>query len=294
MWVRSTRAVGATIGAELSGGGHEMRVDSDGVCIEYDVTGAADGAPVMLVHGFPDTGRVWHNQVDALADAGLRVIVPDMRGCGRSDRPDAVEAYHLLCLAGDVVAVLDDLGIGRAAIVGHDWGAAVAWTLASLAAERVERMVALSVGHPTAFRLAGLAQQEKSWYMLLFHVPGVAERWLSDNGWANMRDWSGHPDADAVVVDLEDHRSLTAALNWYRANLPPETWVDPPSALPPVQCPVMGMWSSGDFALLEPQMTASAQFCTGGFTYQRVDDAGHWMQLDAPETVNHLLIDFLT
>jgi pimeloyl-ACP methyl ester carboxylesterase len=271
-----------------------MRADSDGVGIEYDVSGPDDGRPVVLVHGFPDTGRVWHKQIGALADAGLRVIVPDMRGCGRSGRPDDVEAYHILFLAGDVLAVLDDLGVGRAAIVGHDWGAAVTWALASMAPERVESMVALSVGHPTAFRLAGLAQQERSWYMLLFNIPGVAERWLSDDGWANARHWSGHPDADAVVADLEAHHSLTAALNWYRANLPAETWVDPPPRLPQVQCPAMGVWSSRDFALLEPQMTASAQYCAAGFTYRRVEGAGHWMQLDAPQTVNGLLIDFLT
>jgi len=271
-----------------------MRADSGGVCIEYDVTGPDDGTPVVLVHGFPDTGQVWRHQVGALAEAGLRVIVPDMRGCGRSGGPDAVEAYDILYLAGDVIAVLDDLGVERAAIVGHDWGAAIAWALATLAGPRVERMVAMSVGHPTAFRSAGLAQQEKSWYMLLFYIPEVAERWLSDNGWANLHNWSGHPDADAVAADLQRHNSLTSSLNWYRANLPPETWVDPPPSLPPVQCPVMGVWSSRDFALLEAQMTASAPFCAGGFTYQRIEDAGHWLQLDAPATVSRLLIDFLT
>jgi pimeloyl-ACP methyl ester carboxylesterase len=271
-----------------------MRADSDGVGIEYDVTGPDDGVPVVLLHGFPDTGRVWRHQVPALVDAGLRVIVPDLRGCGRSDRPEDVEAYHLLYLAGDVIAVLDDLGVERAAIVGHDWGAALTWGLASLASERVERMVALSVGHPSSFRLGGLAQQEASWYMLLFWFPGVAEQWLSADGWANLRAWSGHPDADAVVADLEAHQSLTSALNWYRANLPPETWVAPPPVLPPVPSPALGVWSSGDFALLEPQMTASSQFCAGGFDYRRIDGAGHWLQLDAPEAVNRALIDFLT
>jgi len=271
-----------------------MRVDSNGVGIEYELVGPADGPPVVLLHGFPDSGRVWRNQVPVLAAAGLRVIVPDMRGCGASDRPDAIEAYQVHLLAGDVVAVLDDLDIEQAAVVGHDWGAAIAWALASAASSRVERLAALSLGHPTAFRGADLAQQEKSWYLLLFFIPGVAERWLSDNRWANMRQWSGHPDAEAVIADLEQHQSLTSALNWYRANVAPATWVDPPPRLPAVRCPVMGVWSSGDFALLEAQMTASAQYCAGGFRYHRVDNAGHWLQLDAPETINRLLVDFLT
>ncbi len=270
-----------------------MRVDSGGVGIEYDVTGPAGGRPVVLLHGFPDTGRVWRHQVPALVEAGHRVIVPDLRGYGRSDRPDSVDAYHLLFLAGDVIAVLDDLGLGQAAVVGHDWGAAITWGLASLAGERVERMVALSVGHPTAFRLAGYAQQRTAWYMLLFQFPDVAERWLSDNGWTNLRAWSRHPDGEAVVAELEAHQSLTPALNWYRANLPPESWVAPPPALPPVRCPALGIWSSGDFALLEPQMTASAAYCEGGFEYQRIEGAGHWLQLDAPDDVNRLLVDFL-
>lgn len=271
-----------------------MRVDSGGVGIEYDVTGPEDGRPVVLLHGFPDSGRLWRNQVPALAGAGCRVIVPDQRGYGRSDQPAEVEAYNLLFLAGDVFAVLDDLGIARASVVGHDWGAAVTWAVASMGADRVERAVALSVGHPAAFRQAGLPQQERSWYMLLFQFAGVAEQWLSNDRWANLREWSGHPDVDDVIADLEATGSLTPALNWYRASVPPESWVAPPLELPQVQAPTMGVWSSGDFALLESQMTGSAKFCDNEFRYERIEDAGHWMQLEAPDAVNRLLVDFLT
>jgi pimeloyl-ACP methyl ester carboxylesterase len=95
------------------------------VGIEYGVTG--EGRPVVLVHGFPDSGRLWRHQVPALVESGFRVIVPDMRGYGRSDRPAAVEAYGLAALAGDVLAVMSDAGVERAHVVGHDWGAAVAW-----------------------------------------------------------------------------------------------------------------------------------------------------------------------
>ena len=270
-----------------------MRVDSGGVGIEYDVTGPDDGRPVVLLHGFPDSARLWRHQVPALADAGFRVIVPDQRGYGRSDKPDDVDAYNMLFLAGDIVAVLDDAGVERTAVVGHDWGAAITWALASMAADRVERMVALSVGHPASFRLAGLPQREKSWYMLLFQFAGIAEQWLSNDGWANMREWANHPDHDAVVADLEATGSLTPGLNWYRANLPPDVWVAPPLELPPVQAPAMGVWSSGDIALTEVQMTGSAKFCSGEFRYERVDDVGHWMQLEAPDEVNRLLLDFL-
>lgn len=268
-----------------------MRVDSSGVGIEVEVTGA--GRPVLLLHGFPDRGRLWRHQVPALAAEGFQVLVPDLRGYGASDKPTDVESYSIPFLAADIIAVLDHLGIIRAHVVGHDWGAALAWALASLAPERVDHLVALSVGNPVSFRSAGLAQLEKSWYMLLFQFEGIAERWLTADGWANFREWGRHPDADAVIADLETDGSLTPGLAWYRANVPPESWVGPPMELPPISAPTMGVWSSGDFALTEEQMTASAQHVTGPWRYERLDGAGHWMQLDAPEAVNRLLIDFL-
>ena len=98
---------------------------------------------------------------------------------------------------------------------------------ASLAPGSVDHSPSLSVGHPATFRAHGCEQREKSWYMLLFQFPGVAERWLTEDDWANFRNWAGHPDADAVIADLEANGSLTPGLNWYRANVPPETWVRP-------------------------------------------------------------------
>ena len=266
------------------------RVDVNGVGTEYEVTGA--GQPVVLLHGFPDSGRLWRHQVPALAGAGFQVIVPDLRGYGRSGKPGAVEAYSLRLLAGDVMAILADLEITRAHVVGHDWGASLAWGLASLAPGRVDRLVTLSVGHPATIRRTR-QQREKSWYMLLFQFAGIAERWLTDDDWANFRNWAEHPDAGQVIAELEANGSLTPGLNWYRANVPPESWVRPPVALPAVQAPTMGVWSTGDFALTEIQMTDSAENVAGPWRYERLDGPGHWMQLDAPDEVNALLLDFL-
>ena len=128
--------------------------------------------------------------------------------------------------------------------------------------------------------------------MLLFQFPGIAERWLTDRNWANLRS-SGHPDADQVIADLEANGSLTPGLNWYRANVPPESWIRPPIQLPPVQAPTMGIWSTRDPALAEVQMTDSAQNVAGPWRYERLDGPGHWLQLEAPEQVNSLLLDFL-
>ncbi len=266
------------------------RIEAAGVGIEYDVVG--DGRPVVLLHGFPDSGRLWRHQVPALAGAGFQVIVPDLRGYGRSGKPAAGEAYSIPVLAGDVLAILDSLEITRAHVVGHDWGAGLAWALAAFVPGRVDHLVALSVGNPVTF-LRTLEQRQKSWYMLLFQFPGIAERWLAENDWANFRAWAGHPDADQVIAELAASGSLTPGLNWYRANIPPESWIRPPPQLPPVAAPTMGIWSSGDIALTEVQMTDSAQHVTGPWRYERLDGPGHWLQLDVPDQLNALLLDFL-
>jgi pimeloyl-ACP methyl ester carboxylesterase len=268
-----------------------VRVDSNGVGIDYEVTG--DGRPVILLHGFPDSRRLWRHQVPALVDAGFRVIVPDQRGYGRSDHPTDVEAYALPFLAGDVVAVLDDCGVERAHVVGHDWGAAVAWTVACFLPDRVDHLVVMSVGHPSAYAASGLEQREKSWYMLLFQFEDVAEQWLTADGWRNFREWMPHPDADATIADVEATASLTTGLNWYRANVPPASLVGPPLELPPVAAATMGIWSTGDAHLLEAQMIGSAEHVSGPWRYERLDGPGHHLQLEQPDTVNHLLLDFL-
>jgi pimeloyl-ACP methyl ester carboxylesterase len=221
------------------------------------------------------------------------VVVPDLRGYGRSDKPAGVEAYAFSNLVADVLGVLDHLGIDQAHVVGHDWGAALAWVTAAVAPARVQHLVALTVGHPVSFRTAGFEQYQRSWYMLLFQFSGVAEHWLSGNGWANFRRWTGHPDADAVVADLEETGSLTPGLNYYRANLPAKSWISPPPEVPAVEAPTLGVWASGDIFLTEAQMVGSERYVRSDWRYERVEGAGHWLQLDAPERVNELLLAFL-
>ena len=181
-----------------------MRVDANGTDIEVEVTG--EGRPVVLLHGFPDTGRLWRHQVPALAGAGFQVITPDLRGYGGSDKPTDTASYAIPFLAADVLAVLDHLGVDRAHVVGHDWGAALAWALASFAPERVDHLVVLSVGHPAAFGAAGMRQWQLSWYILLFQFEGIAEQWLTADGWTNFREWCDHPDADAVIARARAQR----------------------------------------------------------------------------------------
>jgi len=130
--------------------------------------------------------------------------------------------------------------------------------------------------------------------MLLFQFVGIAEEWISADDFRNFREWANHPDAEAVIADLRRPGALTAGLNWYRANVGPESLLAPPPELPPIAAPTMGVWSSGDLALTERQMLDSAAYVTGPWRYERIEGAGHWMQLEATDALNALLVDFLS
>ncbi|MFI5395411.1 MAG: alpha/beta fold hydrolase [Candidatus Binatia bacterium] len=253
------------------------------------------GTPVVLLHGFPDSSYLWRHQIPALVGAGFRVIAPDLRGFGQSDKPEAVHEYALPVVINDVTGVMDQLGIQRAHVVGHDWGAAVGWMLGAYFPERVDRLVALSVGHLATFMDLPIEQREKSWYMLLFQFQGVAEQLLQADDWKLFRQFlRNQGDVDRYLEDLSRPGALTAALNWYRANVAPEMLVVPAPPVPPVQAPTLGIWSSGDKYLLEEGMTRSAEHVLGPWRYERIEGAGHWIPVDAPEQLNRLLLEFLT
>jgi pimeloyl-ACP methyl ester carboxylesterase len=268
-------------------------VQANGLRFHVRDEGPADGhaTPVVFLHGFPDTGELWQRQVDALAAAGFRCVAPDLRGRGESERPPDVEAYRLSTMVGDVTGIMDALGIERAHVVSHDWGAALGWVVASLAPERVDHFVAISVGFPGAGP-QDLEALQKGWYRLMFLFPGVAEKLLPANDWWLMRTFSGGGDVDAHVRELSDGEKLTAALNWYRANINPARLLST-SELPPVQAPTMGIFPTGDLFLTESGMLASETRVAGPWRYERLEGVSHWAPTEAPDELNRLLLDFL-
>jgi pimeloyl-ACP methyl ester carboxylesterase len=269
-----------------------MRVEGlGGVGIEVFVEGPEDGQPVLFMHGWPDSHTLWRHQVAALSAAGYRTIAPDLRGFGASDKPEDPKAYRVANVVADMAAVLDALSIDRVNLVAHDWGAVAGWGMTAFLPDRVERYAAISVGHPRAFFDAGLAQRMRSLYMLLFNLPDIAEEWFGIYGSEML---AAHRDREAVLAELAKPGALTAGFGWYRANAHPKTVINPPPDLPPVQCPVMGVWGRGDVALTEIQMTGSEKYVTGPWRYERIEEAGHWMQLEIPDKLNELLLDFLT
>ena len=262
--------------------------------LRFHAIDEGQGAPVILLHGFPDTARLWRRQIEALVGAGFRAIAPDMRGRGRSDRPKGVEQYGLTVIVQDVVGILDALGIARAHVVGHDWGAGVAWLVASLHPQRVDKLVAISVGNPAATPRPSLESLQKSWYRILINFPGLAEELFRRDDWYLLRELlQGGGDVEEYIQNLSEPDALTAGFNWYRANLPVDRMLAPPPALPPVQAPTLGIYGARDLYVTEDRMTASARTVKGGFRYERFDDAGHWVPLEQPDRLNRLLLDFL-
>jgi pimeloyl-ACP methyl ester carboxylesterase len=268
------------------------RVQGDGV--ELAVRDEGEGPAVLLLHGFPDSSELWRHQIAALTAAGMRAIAPDLRGRGQSERPAAVEDYGLRHSVADAVAVLDALGLERAHVVGHDFGAAVAWLLATAHGERVGRLVVMSVGHPNTAARRTVEQREAAWYQLLFQFEGIAEELLQRDDWRLTREWlRDDGDVDRYIAELSRPGALTAGLNWYRANLHPRMELRQRPPLPPVDADVLGLWSTRDHYLTEDRMIASGEHVAGEWRYERIEDASHWMQLDAPERVNELVLDFL-
>lgn len=272
--------------------------------IRLSVLEAGGGDPVVLLHGFPELAHSWRHQIPALAEAGYHVAAPDLRGYGRSDRPEGVDRYGIAELVGDVAGLAAELG-GRVHLVGHDWGGSLCWVLAARSPETVRSLVILNSPHPVASaeaRRESDAQRAKSWYMLLFQFPGIAETWLSQDDFANLRAFvfetaapGTFPEEDRreYVAALSEDGALTAALNYYRANMPPAAWLRPPPQLPPVTVPTMIVWGEADAYLGMELLDRSVAKCAGPVRVERLPGVGHWIQQEAPAEVNRLLIDWL-
>ena len=264
------------------------RIAVNGITLNVVVEG--EGPDVMLVHGFPDSHQVWRKQIPALVAAGYRVIAPDLRGFGDSDVPAEVSAYAVPRFAADLKGVLDALGIEKVRLVGHDWGAVSGWALVISHPERVDRYVAMSVGHPEAYPRGGLAQKLKGWYVLFMQLRGISEFIIKAGDWWFFRVITGfHNEFPLWKEEMSRPGRLTAALNIYRANL----GLIFPRKYPRVKVPVLGVWSSGDIALAKKQMVISGEYVDAPWRYEEIEGASHWLQLDAPDKVNALLLDYL-
>ncbi len=277
-------------------GATRTAVDVGTCTLSVQQMGPADGEPVMLWHGFPEMGYSWRTQAAALADAGYRAIVPDMRGYGESDRPEGTEHYAFSLLVGDVVGLIEALGLEATHLAGHDWGGSLCWATSALRPDVVRSLFILNAPHPVASAECRQVpeQQQKSWYMLLFQFPGIAEEWLLRDDATNLRAFvfdtaapgTFPPEERRIFTDaLMRPGAMTAALEYYRANIPPETWLKPPPDLPPITVPTTIAWADADTYMSDLLLQRSITKVTGALEVIPLPGVSHWAQQEAPAMV---------
>ena len=258
--------------------------------IRLNVADAGAGTPILLLHGFPDSSELWREVTPRLVAAGHRVIAPDLRGFGDSEAPAGRRHYSIERVLADMLALLGHLGVGEPVrVMGHDWGAVIAWCLAMFHPERVAASVVLSVGHPREYAWAGLEQKRKGAYTLAWQLPGIAEARLSRSDWAGLRHWArDHPDVERCIRDLARPGRLTAGLGWYRANFVRVML----GSWPRCRVPTLGVWGSEDHCLAEDQMRNSAHRMDAPWHYERIAGAAHWLPLAQPARIAALALDW--
>ena len=273
-------------------------IPTNGVTLHTVLDGPEDGPVVLLLHGFPEFWYGWRQQIPALAAAGFRVLAPDQRGYNLSDRPRALSAYSLDALANDALGLIDASGRERVYLVGHDWGAMVAWWVALIAPHRVQRLAILNVPHPTVMLkhiTTDPAQMSRSLYAFFFQLPGLPELLMGANDWQPLARTLRETSLPGTFsdADLEEYRrawsrprAMTTMLNWYRALVrrPP---ADVPS--PRVVVPTTVLWGMRDFALRAVMAEESAALCDDGELLAFPDNT-HWLQHEAAAAVNAALI----
>ena len=264
---------------------------------------AGEGPLVLLLHGFPQFWYEWRHQIPALVEAGFRVVAPDMRGYNFSDKPPGVRAYRVELLARDVERLIVACGERTAVVVGHDWGAIVAWIAAMRNPGRVGRLAILNVPHPARF-LDGLLsprQLLRSSYMFFFQIPRLPEEVIRAGDFALLRSALLRDPVRAGAITADDIEryvgamarpgALTATLNYYRAFLrnPRETR----ALLKRIEAPVLVIWGERDRFLSRKLAEPPRLWVPNLLPVERLPDASHWVAEDCPLEVNTLLLDFL-
>ena len=276
--------------------GEIQQVDVGDLTFDVRVDGPEDGRPVLLLHGFPQTSLCWAAVTPLLTRAGLRTYAPDQLGYSPGARPGEVEAYSTPNLAQVTADLMTALGLDRADVVGHDWGANVAWALAGWHPDRVRSLTAVSVPHPAAYTVAYRTdpeQKERSGYIRLFWQPGKAEEvLLADDGRRLRRMLSGGEGdtgvpaeaIDEYVAVLSAPGALTAALNWYRA-------MSSSDRVDPVSVPTTYVWSDGDVAIGRTAAEACENYVTGDYAFVELPGITHWVPEQAPDQLTAAILE---
>lgn len=272
------------------------RFEHDGFTFDVTDHGPADGRVVLALHGWPEDRHCWDRLAPALVDAGCRVLAPDQRGYSPGARPPRRRDYRLDLLVGDVLALADRVGAPRVDVIGHDWGAAVAWEIAARHPERVRTLTALSVPHPEAMLTATLhgPQLLKSWYMLAFQLPWLPEHALAAGGGRMLarglgRDGLDEHSAHRYAERAADPDAMRTMLHWYRA-LPFSARQRP---MPAVAVPTLFVWGTDDVAITRAAAERCADHVTGPYRFVALEGQPHWLPSAATSSLAPLIVEWL-
>ncbi|WP_333773377.1 alpha/beta fold hydrolase [Streptomyces sp. IBSBF 3136] len=270
-----------------------LSISTDAGVFDAMVAGPPGGRPVLLLHGFPQTGLAWRRQIAALAAYGYRVVAPDQRGYSPGARPRRAEDYRMNLLVDDVVAITEELGWPAFDLVGHDWGGAVAWWTAYAHPGRVRTLTVVSTPHPGALATALRGdedQRERSRYMRDWReTPATEERMLAHDAQELRALYAGkvpRDSAEAYLRHLSRPGALTAALNWYRAGRPDH-------AIGAVEVPTLYVWSTQDSAFGPAAARETARWVDGPYRFETLQGVSHWVPEEAPEALSRLLLHHL-
>ena len=276
-------------------------IETNGIRLHVAQDGPSDGPLVILLHGFPEFSYGWRRQIPYLASAGYRVWAPDQRGYNLSDKPDRLAAYSLDELAADVVGLIDAAGKKQVFLVGHDWGAAVAWWVAAKYPDRLAKLVVMNVPHGSVMKeylMSSFTQMRKSWYMFFFQIPWLPEMLAKRQNWKMIVESLTKSSRSGTFTDgdLDQYReawsqpnAYRSMLNWYRALLqkPPK-----PPASSRITVPTLLIWGAQDKFLRREMAQASIDLCDDGRLIF-IEEASHWVQHEEAEQVNELVETFL-
>lgn len=259
--------------------------------------GPKDGTPVVLLHGFPEFWWSWRHQMQPLADAGFRVIAPDLRGYGDSSKPRGIASYRIPLLLEDIAAVVRSSGRERAHIVAHDWGGTLAWHFAGRKPELVDKLVVMNGPHPDLYAklMFTRAQFPKSWYVLLYQLPFLPE-WRASKaetltralrGWSSKKERFDDRTMARFIEAFQKPGVATSAINYYRAAAR-----FPAGRTPKIDAKTLVLWGENDRALDITNLDGLDRKVSD-LRVVRIPGASHWVQTDAAEKVNEELLSFL-
>lgn len=276
--------------------------------LHYAESGAENKELVLLLHGFPEFWYSWRHQLPMLGKTH-HVVAPDMRGYNLSDKPTRVEDYSIDALVGDVIGLMDHFGAAKANVVGHDWGAGVAWVVAQKYPDRVLRLAVMQVPPAAVWRKnMSLRQMMRSWYMLFFQLPRIPELVMRRKDFESIDQTFRDRVINKSAFDDEDVRrykeaiqqpgALTAGVNYYRANIRRLTSggnkTTDAVATKPVPMPTLFIFGEQDFAIIPRTVRGIKDYVSGPFRELRLPNCGHWVQNEAVDEVNKALVEFLT